>query len=333
MKKKQIIFLIVSLALFFIVFFLALMVGRYNISISEFIKSIFTSSDEVEMERSIILKLRLSRTLIAGLVGIALSISGLLYQEIFQNKLVSPDLLGVSSGASVGAAFAIILGLGSIFISMFAFIIGIGTVFLTLLIAKLFKNKNSTMLLLSGIIVGGFMQAALSIIKYMANPETQLSEITYWLMGSFSDSTMKQVYILAPVVIVSVTFLIAISWRINVIAAGREIAQTRGINYVFYRTLIIFIATLLTATSVSFSGTISWIGLVIPHIVRIITGKNATRSIPLTITFGGIFMIIADILSRTFTSSEMPLSAVTALFGTVIFVLILFRQRRNLYEH
>ena len=330
--KKTLLFLGISSLIFLAVFCLALMVGKYSIGFNDFITAIFTNDKSVNMERSIIINLRLPRTIMAGLTGIALSVSGLLYQEIFQNKLVSPDLLGVSHGAGAGAAFAIVLGFSSVFISISAFMFGIITVFVTLLVSKIFRNKSSTILLLSGIIVGGFMQAILSLIKYIANPETQLSDITYWLMGSFADSTMKEVRILLPIVLISVIFLLCISWKINIVALGREEAQTKGTNYVFYRTLIIVIATLLTASSVAFSGTISWIWLVIPHIVRIIIGKNTTRSIPLTCTFGGIFMIVVDILSRSFTGAEIPLSAVTGLFGTIIFITLLFMNRRKYYE-
>lgn len=330
--KKTLLFLVISLILFFVVFCIALMVGRYNIGIKEFFQAVFTSDEKVNMERSIIVNLRLPRTIMAGLTGIALSVSGLLYQEVFQNKLVSPDLLGVSHGAGAGAAFAIVLGLSSVFISFFSFIFGIVTVFITLLISKIFRNKSSIILLLSGIIVGGFMQAILSLIKYLANPETQLSDITFWLMGSFADTTFKEAWILLPIVVISIIFLLCISWKINVVALGKEEAQTKGTNYVLYRTIIIVISTLLTASSVAFSGTISWIGLVIPHIVRIIIGKNTTRSIPLACTFGGIFMIVVDILSRTFTSAEIPLSAVTGLFGTIIFISLLFMNRRKYYE-
>lgn len=333
MKKRTTIFLIVSIMLFFLVFCIALMLGRYNIGLNEFFQAIFVNDSSVKMERSIIENLRLPRTIMAALCGIALSLSGLLYQETFQNKLVSPDLLGVSNGAGVGAALAIVLSLSSTFISIFAFVIGVFTVFITVLISKAFRSKTSIMLLLSGIIVAGFMSSVLSFIKYIANPETQLSDITYWLMGSFADTTMKSVWITLPIVGFCSIILLCISWRINIVALGKEEAQTKGLNYKLYRAIIILIATLLTATSVAFCGIISWIGLVIPHIVRLIVGKNTTRSIPLTITFGGIFMIIVDILSRTFTSSEIPLSAVTGLFGTVIFVGILISKRRNFYEH
>ena len=267
----------------------------------------------------------------AAFVGVGLSLSGLLYQETFRNKLVSPDLLGVSTGASVGAALAIVLGLSSAFISIFAFVIGLLTVFITVLISKLFRNGSSTILLLSGIIVGGFMSAILSMIKYFSDDVTTLASITYWLMGSFSSSSMLHDYILMGVVITCVVILMLISHPINLVNQGRSEAQTKGINYNFYRLLIIILSTVLTAISVCFCGTISWVGLIIPHIVRLLVGRDAKRTIPLCVTFGGTFMILVDILSRSFTDSEIPLSAVTGLFGTVIFVIILIIRRRNLH--
>jgi len=333
MKKRSLIFLFVSIICFFVIFAAGLMIGQYSISVPDFFRAIFTSDPAYETQRSIIVNLRLPRTIIAGLSGIALSLSGLLYQEIFQNKLTSPDLLGVSTGASVGAAIAIILGLSSIFVSVFAFLAGVITVIITILISKLFRNGSSITLILAGIIVGGFMSAILSLVKYFADPTTTLATITYWLMGSFEKSTMEKVYILAPIVIVCCVVLLVLSWRINVIALGQEEAQTKGLNYKVYRIVLIGIATLLTASTVAFSGTISWIGLVIPHIVRLISGRDTKRSIPLCITFGGLFMIATDIFSRSFTQQEIPLSAVTGLFGTIIFVLVLVKERRNYNVH
>ena len=333
LKKRTIISFIVSIAVLVIVFAVALMVGRYNIRIDEFFNAIFTNNQDLNTQRSIIVNLRLPRTIMALFVGIGLSLSGLLYQETFRNKLVSPDLLGVSTGASVGAAFAIVIGLSSALISVFAFLMGIITVFITVMVSKLFKNGSSTILLLSGIIVGGFMSAILSLIKYFSIDITTLASITYWLMGSFESADMKRDYILMGVVAICTIVLLLISHPINLVNQGKAEAQTKGINYTFYRYLIIIIATLLTAISVCFCGTISWIGLVIPHIVRLLAGRDAKRTIPLCITFGGTFMIIVDVLSRSFTDSEIPLSAVTGLLGTLIFVAILIIKRRKLNEH
>lgn len=333
LKRRTWISLGISIIVFVIVFVLALMLGRYAIRIDEFFKAIFTNDSSLETQRSIITNLRFPRTVMASFVGIGLSLSGLLYQETFRNKLVSPDLLGVSTGASVGAALAIVLGLSSAFISIFAFLTGLLTVFITVVISKLFRNGSSTILLLSGIIVGGFMSAILSLIKYSSGDITTLASITYWLMGSFESATMQHNYILMGVIVVCVVVLLLISHPINLVNQGKAEAQTKGINYNFYRALIITISTILTAISVCFCGTISWIGLVIPHIVRLLAGRDAKRTIPLCITFGSTFMIAVDIISRSFTDSEIPLSAVTGLLGTVIFVIILIIKRRKLNEH
>ena len=329
--SKTVLFSVLGSVLFLLIFCTALMVGRYSISFTDFFRMLF-SSNGYDMERSIVVNLRLPRTIIAALTGIALSLSGLLYQETFQNKLVSPDLLGVSSGAGVGAALAILLGLTSAFISLFAFVFGIVTVLATLFISNVFRNKSSIILILSGIIVGGCMSAILSFIKYLADAETTLAGITYWLMGSFENSLMSDVWVLLPIVGTSTVITLLLSWRINIVALGREEAQTRGINYKAYRILIIAIATLLTASSVAFAGTISWIGLVVPHIVRLLVGRNTKNSIPLCIVFGANFMVLTDIISRCFTAAEIPLSAVTGFFGTIIFVVILFIRRNTISE-
>lgn len=332
-KKRTIVSFSISIIVFIIIFSLGLMLGRYTININEFYRALFTSDNALNIQRSIVINLRLPRTIMAAFVGVGLSVSGLLYQEMFRNKLVSPDLLGVSTGASVGAALAIVIGLSSALISVFAFFVGLFTVFATVMIAKLFRNGSSTILLLSGIIVGGFMAAILSMIKYFSDDITTLASITYWLMGSFESADMSRNFILIGVVSVCIVILLLISHPINLVNQGKDEAQTKGINYTFYRGLIIVLSTILTAISVCFCGTISWIGLVIPHIVRLLAGRNAKRTIPLCITFGGAFMILVDILSRTFTDSEIPLSAVTGLLGTVIFVIILIIKRRTLNEH
>lgn len=329
-KRKILAINLILIVILLVVFVAALMVGRFHISLENFIKIVFTETNEFPVEESIIVNLRLPRTLIALLVGSALSLSGLVYQETFQNKLVSPDFLGVSSGASVGAAFAIIIGLSSMWLSAAAFITGIGAMFLTITIARLMRSHSPTILILSGIIVSSFMSATLSLLKYFAEYETQLATITYWLMGSFEFSKMSDVYILGPIVIICSGILFIIRWRINIVAQGPNEAKTQGLNYKLYRNIIIVTATLITATSVAFAGVIGWVGLIVPHIIRLFVGNNTKHTVPLAIIFGAIFMIITDILSRSFTGSEIPLSAITGFLGTPIFVFILLRRRRTL---
>lgn len=321
-NKKYIKYLISSIILTIVLLILALLIGRYRISISSFFHAISGNRD-FDLEYNIITKLRLPRTLLALFVGIGLSVSGLVYQEIFQNRLVSPDILGVSSGASVGVALGLLIGLPLLSISFVGFIFGIASMALTLLLARVFKNKNETILIMSGVIISGFMSAILSIIKTIANTDTVLPNITYWLLGSFEKTVIKDVFIVAPIIIVGAIVLLVMRWKINIVSLGYEEATTKGINYKRYRVAIILIATLLTAASVAFAGVIGWVGLVIPHIVRMIIGRNTKYTIPLSITFGASFMILSDMLSRSIFQAEIPLSAVTGFIGVPIFILIL----------
>ena len=331
-KRKMILVSLTSLAVLVVVFFLALLMGRYSVSPEAF-WTVITGGDPANaIDKSVILTLRLPRTIVALLVGVALSLSGLVYQETFQNKLVSPDFLGVSTGAGFGATIAIVLGCTGLMISFTAFLFGILTMLITVFIAKMFRSQSQTTLLLSGIIVGGFMSAGISFIKFMADTDKQLGEIVYWLLGTFSKATMKDVWILLPIVAVCALVLYLIRWRINIVALGRSEATTLGLNYTFYRGLIIVISTLLTAAAVAYSGIVGWIGLIIPHLVRLLVGRDSKKTIPLTIMFGATFTIVCDIISRSFTASEIPLSAVTGFLGTPIFIAILYARRKTIYD-
>ena len=331
-RRKVFLISLLSIAVLTIVFFLALIIGRYSISLESFWGVITGNNSVNNVDKSVIHTLRLPRTIVALLVGVALSLSGLVYQEIFQNKLVSPDFLGVSTGAGFGATIAIMLGCTGILISFTAFTFGILTMLITVFVANIFKSKSQTTLLLSGIIVGGFMSAGISFVKFMADTDKQLGEIVYWLLGTFSKATMKDVWVLLPIVAICSLALFLIRWRINIVALGRNEATTLGLNYTFYRGLIIVISTLLTAAAVAYSGIVGWIGLIIPHLVRLLVGRDAKKTIPLTILFGATFTIICDIISRSFTASEIPLSAVTGFLGTPIFVAILYVRRQTIYD-
>ena len=331
-KRKMLLVSLTSLAVLVVVFFLALLMGRYSVSPEAF-WTVITGGDPANaIDKSVILTLRLPRTIVALLVGVALSLSGLVYQETFQNKLVSPDFLGVSTGAGFGATIAIVLGCTGLMISFTAFLFGILTMLITVFIAKMFRSQSQTTLLLSGIIVGGFMSAGISFIKFMADTDKQLGEIVYWLLGTFSKATMKDVWILLPIVAVCALVLYLIRWRLNIVALGRSEASTLGLNYTFYRGLIIVISTLLTAAAVAYSGIVGWIGLIIPHLVRLLVGRDSKKTIPLTIMFGATFTIVCDIISRSFTASEIPLSAVTGFLGTPIFIAILYARRKTIYD-
>lgn len=331
-KTKTEVYAAASAIIFATAFISALALGRYSLPFGDVLGYFTGDLPRTSTEYIVINNLRLPRTIIAALVGVGLGLSGLLYQETFQNKLVSPDFLGVTSGASVGAAVAILLGMSAFMISALAFVTGIVAVMITLALSRCFRNRSPTILLLSGIIIGGLMSAILSFIKYLADPESTLSSITFWLMGSCEHTTMNDVWVLLPVIGLCSIALVTIRWRINLVTLGRDEAQTKGLDYALYRKVIILMATMMTASSVAIVGCVGWIGLVVPHMVRILVGRNTADTIPLTIAFGATFMILVDILSRTFTDSEIPLTAITGFFGTVIFISILYLRRRSILE-
>ena len=328
-KKTFIISVLILSALIVILFFVSMSVGRYGIPFLDVIKY-FTGQTVPELSARVIAYLRLPRTLLAALVGCALAVSGAIYQSAFNNKLVSPDLLGVSSGASVGACFAILLGLSGVLISLFSFAMGFIAVILTVLIAKIFKNKSNVVLLLSGIAVGGLMSSGVGLIKYLADDEMKLAEMTYWLLGDLSGTTMKEVWIMLPIVVASCVVTVLMSWRVNIVSLGAKESKALGINYKANMGILIGIATLLTAGAVSVSGTIGWIGLVIPNVVRLIVGSDNKKVLPLSMLSGAAFMIIVDMLARTLAPNEIPLSVITGIIGTPLFIYAIFKRRKEL---
>ena len=250
------------------------------------------------MAQNVILEVRLPRILGALLVGASLAVAGAAYQGIFRNPLVSPDLLGVSSGACIGAAAAILAGWGAFGVQGAAFAGGLGAVACTVTIPKLLKRDSTITLVLSGIIVGGFCGSILGLVKYLADPETQLPEIVYWQMGSLAKVDYGALASIAPVMVVSMTAVLVMRWRINVLSLGDHEAKALGVNLKVERGVVIFFATLLTASAVSLAGTIGWVGLVIPHLARFVVGPNASRSIPVACLMAAGFMLVVDTLAR-----------------------------------
>lgn len=310
-------------------FFISMCIGRYKIAIVD-VARFFTGQTISDIEKKVIINLRMPRTLLAMLVGSALAVSGAVYQSIFNNKIVSPDLLGVSSGASVGACFAILLGLSATLISVFAFIMGFIAFVLTVVIAKLFKNKSNVVLLLSGIAVGGLMSSAIGLMKYVADNESKLAEMTFWLLGDISGTIMKDVYLMLVIAGVSFTTIILLSWKLNIVSLGAKEAKMLGVNYNAVITILIIAATLLTAGAVSVSGNIGWVGLVIPNAVRLIVGSDNRKVIPLSILVSMIFLMIVDMIARSLAPSEIPLSVITGILGTPLFIYAIFARRKEL---
>ena len=244
----------------------SLCIGRYSVDIQTtfaILTSPFTNADPTWTvnDYNVIMNIRLPRVLAAFLVGAALALSGASYQGVFQNPLVSPDILGVSYGACVGAALSILLYMNTWQTQIFAFIGGLITVFITVSIPKLMHRHTNVMMVLSGIIVGGFMSSILGLMKYVADPDTQLAEITYWQLGSIAKVNFDTLLYTAPVMIIAAIVLVAMRWRLNLISLGEEEARSLGVDLKRERGVIIVAATVLTASAVSVAGTIGWVGL------------------------------------------------------------------------
>jgi len=318
-----------------VVFFIALCAGRYSIRVTEVVRILASSVFDVtqtwdDKAYGVIFTLRLPRTIGAVLVGAALSLAGAAYQGVFKNPLVSPDLLGVSSGACVGAAIAILLGMNSLGVQALAFAVGIGAVTLTMLIPRLFRSSSMMMLVLSGVIVRGMMDSVVGVIKYIADPETQLADITYWTLGSLVKVLSSDLFAIAPVIAAGCLMVLLLSWRINILSLGEQEARALGVHVGFVRGVVIICSTLLTASAVCVCGTIGWVGLVIPHLSRITVGQDNTKSIPVSLLMGAIFMVAIDTLARVLTSLELPLSILTGIIGAPFYFMVLAGQRMSL---
>ena len=333
--KKQVPLSVILIGCIVVVVVLAvasLCIGRYSVDVQTtlaILASPLTHADAswTVNDYNVIMNIRLPRVLAAFLVGAALALSGASYQGVFQNPLVSPDILGVSYGACVGAALSILLYMNTWQTQIFAFIGGLITVFVTVSIPKLMHRHTNVMMVLSGIIVGGFMSSILGLMKYVADPDTQLAEITYWQLGSIAKVNFDTLLYTAPVMIVAAVVLVAMRWRLNLISLGEEEARSLGVDLRRERGVIIVAATVLTASAVSVAGTIGWVGLIIPHVTRRIVGSDNKRLIPTVILVAAAFMLLVDLFARNISGYEIPLGILTGLVGAPIFGYILVKQR------
>lgn len=304
----------------------ALSIGRYSIPLNEVFAALF-GTVQTAQANTVVNDVRLPRILGAVIVGGALSIAGASYQGLFRNPLVSPDLLGVSSGACVGAAIAILLGLSSAMTGFFAMGFGIAAVCLTVLIPKLFRNGSNLMLILSGVLISGFMNSILGFIKYIADPDEELADIVYWTMGSLASVRWESITSLAPLIIVPAIIIVLLGWRINLLTLGEKEARSLGTNTKAMKALIIVCSTLLTSTATCITGTIGWIGLIIPHFVRLLIGEDNRFLMPLSIIAGAMFLLAIDTLARTLTASEIPLSIFTGILAVPLFTVLLIVKK------
>lgn len=343
-RKRRAAVLLMSTVLLFVLFFVSLTFGRYSVPFFDVIKILWhrlwtlTGLDRVlpmtvswteAMEKTVI-SIRLPRILTACLVGCSLSAAGAAFQGVFKNPMASPDILGASSGAAFGAALAILLGVSTQFITIFSFVSSILTVVLVFLIAQRAPGQRTVNLILAGIMVGSLFSAGTSYLKLVADPSNQLPAITYWLMGSLSGVRLSSILPAAIPMAAGLVPLLLLRWRLNLLSLGESEARALGVNTDLLRAVLILCATLITAASISVSGVIGWVGLVIPHLCRKLIGSDNRGLLPCSMLVGASFLLLVDDVSRNLLATEIPIGILTAVIGAPFFIWLLLRKEKTL---
>ena len=305
----------------------AIGMGRFSMSIPQTLATLFPGSfPEIEVTqtmRNVIFNIRLPRVLLSLLAGAGLSVAGASFQGLFSNPLATPDTLGVATGASFGAALGILLGCNMFLTQVCALAMGMLAVAIVYAVSRVRGGTNMVMIILGGMVVGSLFSALVSMIKYVADPQDVLPAITFWLMGSLSATNFQTLLLGAPFILAGTAMIFALRWRLNVLSLNEDEAHTLGVNVSLLRVLVILASTMITASVVSMCGLIGWVGLLIPHISRMLFGNDNRRVIPASIGLGAIFMLLIDTLARTVSASEIPVSILTAVIGAPVFIILL----------
>ena len=306
---------------------IAMGVGRYSISLGQIVNTLLPGSlAKIETDQNVhtvIYTIRLPRVLMAALAGSGLAVAGAAFQSLVSNPLATPDTLGVATGASFGATLGIMLGFGSFGIQTCAFLLGIGCVALVYSISRIKGQSSMIMIILAGMVISSLFEAMVSLIKYTADPQDQLPQITFWLMGSMSGVGFGDLLLGCPFILAGIVIIFMLRWKMNTLSLHEDEARSLGVNVNFIRLWVIIAATMITAAVVSICGKVGWVGLLIPHIARMIFGNNNKRVIPASIGLGAVFMVIIDTVARSATSTEIPISILTAVIGAPFFIILL----------
>ena len=307
----------------------SIFVGRYTASMSEVLTLVgvkFGILKDVELSKTLvsaIWNVRIPRIIIVFLAGASLSVSGAVFQGVFRNPLVSDHVLGVSNGASFGAAIALLLGLPMAVVQASSFVFGVISVLLAYWLTRVYKGESMLTLVLSGIIISGFFSALVSLMKTLADPMDKMPAIVFWLMGSFAKVSNKDLIDCLPAMALPLLFLYLLRWKINVLATGDESAKALGMNTTAFRIVLIMLCTFATAATVAISGVVGWVGLVIPHVSRIIVGPDYKKLVPMSIAMGGTYLLVMDNAARMIASYEVPIGILTAVVGAPLFAFLL----------
>lgn len=302
---------------------IALCLGQYTIALQDVIKVLTLQKVDLVNAETVIFNIRIPRILVSLVVGSGLATAGASFQALFSNPLATPDTLGCANGASFGAALGILLGLNALVIQISALIFGILAVVLVFVFTRYRHANQIMMIILGGMVVSSLFSALVSLIKYVADPNDVLPVITFWLMGSFSNSTIRSLYTGVPMIVLGMMILYLMRYRMNALSLKEEEAASLGINVRQNRMIVIVASSLITASVVSMCGVVGWVGLLIPHISRMLFGNNHTKVIPGCIVFGALFMLIIDTIARCMYQAEIPVSILTAIIGAPVFLLLL----------
>jgi iron complex transport system permease protein len=305
--------------------FLAICMGRYWVSPVQVFMALAGHPADKTIE-SVVLHIRLPRVLIALLVGAGLSLSGAALQAIFANPLASPDITGVASGASFGAALGLLLFSNMAVVQVLALLFGCGAIFLTFSLSRARGDGSVLMIVLAGIIIASLFNALVSLIKYVADPFSKLPAITFWLMGSMTGVSYEKLVPAAAAILFGSTVIVLMRWRLNALSLGEDEIIALGIHPQRTRWTLILCAALIVSAGVSVCGQIGWIGLVVPHLARVSAGTDNRRVVPVSISLGASYMLIIDTIARSVTSAEIPLSILTATLGAPVFGYLFFRK-------
>ncbi len=322
----------------FVVFIISLGIGRYHIPIDKTLEIFFSelfmaNNKDFTVERSVIINLRIPRIILAMLVGAGLSVSGTSFQGMFKNPLVSPHILGVSSGAGFGGVIAMLFFKNSWAVFLCSFLSGLLSILLAFYFARTKRKITTLSLVLSGVIVGSFFTAMISLVKFVADPVDELPSIVFWLMGSFSGTSYEKLSLVSIPVIACILFLFFFRWRINILSLGEEEVRALGLKPEILRWMVIVPVTIIVSLCVSVSGIIGWVGLAIPHICRMLVGSDHKVLIPCSISVGAVYMVIIDDISRSVSSAEIPLGILTAIIGIVIFGFLLKKSKGGAWNN
>jgi iron complex transport system permease protein len=327
--------LIIALGVLALGLVVAFTVGRYPVSLAELADVLLSrltgrASSASPAVENVVLLVRGPRVVAAVLVGAALAVAGTAFQGLFRNPLVSPDILGASSGAALGAVIGIFFSLGVIGIESLAFAGGLIAVAAVYVIGSLLQSRDPILVLvLTGVVIGALLGAGVGLVKYLADPYNQLPAMTFWLLGSLAATTVADLLPLIGPVAVGTIVLMALRWRLNVMSLPEDEARALGLATGPLRIAIVSAATLVTSASVATSGIIGWVGLVVPHLARALVGPDFPRLIPTAALLGGGYLLFIDTLARTAAPIEIPLGILTAVIGTPFFIWLLAGMQRD----